>query len=352
MKVTFLASGRDQDCGINSYTTSIENALDINHNRVGVKSKSLDFLHYAQSAFKSLRDESDVVHIQHEYGIFGPASICSWGVIFALIFGKFFTSKKIVVTYHSAWNSETPDPPLAALKQLYIYLNNMLWLFVTDHAIFLSNNTLNDFQQSHDVESYTVTTHGVQVETVDRSRSDAKKTLGGDGDEFHIVEPGFIRPEKGHKEFLEIARRMPDTQFVIAGGQRTGDIEWFVEEIKDEAPENVTITGVLNDTEFHDSFIGADIVLLPYGDVTQSGILNWSIAYETPVVAKWSEYFKGVAGKTDGVKLYNDVREAKDILDRLKGNPDELEEMSNAVIDYKEMNSMGKISQVHEEIYR
>jgi len=196
-RVTLLASGQDQDCGINTYTTSLENALTVEYERVGIRSRTTDLWHYVRSTAAALRSPGDVVHLQHEYGVFGPATICSWAVIVLLLLGKHLTKKRVVITLHSAWNDETPDPPLVPLKSFYIWLNNRLLLLTADHVIFLSENTYESFSHRHDIRDYSVMTHGVQTETVDRSRSEAEESL--ERDEFLVVEPGYIRPGEGTK---------------------------------------------------------------------------------------------------------------------------------------------------------
>lgn len=348
-KILLLASGENQDCGINTYTSSLENALTVEHRRIGIKSRTTDLWHYIRSTVTALRSPGEVIHLQHEYGVFGPASICSWAILLLMLAGKKFFAKRIVITLHSAWNEETPDPPLVLLKSFYIWLNNRLILLTADHVIFLSENTYKSFSHRHNIQNYSVMTHGVQTETVDQSRNEAKKAIGHD--EFLIVEPGYIRPQKGHETFLEIAELLPDTQFVIAGGDRTGDHKKFVDTIKANASENVKITGVLDERDFHNWLLAADIVLLPYEEVTQSGIFNWAVAYSRPMVVKETEYFRDLRTETDGVRCFTSPQEAAELLDDLRNDPNTLSEMSKSLESYRAANSMHKIAERHRKIY-
>lgn len=348
-RITLLASDYDQDCGINTYTTSLENALTVEYERVGIKSRTTDIWHYIRSTVKALRSQGEVIHLQHEYGVFGPATICSWAVILFLLFGKHFYEKRVIITLHSAWDEGTPDPPLVLMKSFYIWLNNRLLLLTADHVLFLSDNTYESFSSRHNIQNYSVMTHGVQTETVDRSRSEGKKAL--ERNEFLVVEPGYIRPEKGHEKFIEIAEHLPDTQFVIAGGDRTGDHREFVEMIKRGAPSNVDITGVLDDENFHNWFLAADIILLPYEEVTQSGIFNWAVAYGRPMVVKETEYFRDLRAETDGIRCFTSPEEAAELLSELRDDSNLLMKMSDSLEQYRDANSMHKIAELHRDIY-
>jgi len=99
-----------------------------------------------------------------------------------------------------------------------------------------------------DDTEYSTLSHGVNTDVPGESnKANAMRAFGFDPDDDVIAIPGFIRPPKGHDIFIELARELPEYEFMIAGGARAkGEDFEFAEQIREEAPENVTITGVLD----------------------------------------------------------------------------------------------------------
>jgi len=64
------------------------------------------------------------------------------------------------------------------------------------------------------------------------------RAFGFDPDDDVIAIPGFIRPPKGHDIFIELARELPEYEFMIAGGARAkGEDFEFAEQIRGGAGE-------------------------------------------------------------------------------------------------------------------
>ncbi len=84
--------------------------------------------------------------------------------------------------------------------------------------------------------------------------------MNGDGDVpvgDLVTYAGRISAEKGIAEFLEAARLLPDTPFVVAGDERQ------MLNIRQEAPPNVTWLGFLQAAELRDLFIRSRLVVVP-----------------------------------------------------------------------------------------
>ena len=285
MRVALLASGDDQYCGIATYTSCLEAGLNVDTERIPLKLRSLDLIHYIRAGWQAGQTDADILHVLHEYGIYGPKSVASWFLFGALWLASLFRDLPVVVTFHSAWNQETIDPPLYWVKSLYVTLNNWMLATVADHAIFLSEGTRDAFEESIGIASSDVIAHGVQTDVHLMPKGEAKAEFGYDAEETLVVEPGFVRPQKGYETFLDIAAELPETPFLIGGGPQDEEDEPYAEQLRERAPDNVAMTGVLDDDRFHALFNAADVAVLPYEVVTQSGIVNWCIAYEVPIVA-------------------------------------------------------------------
>lgn len=100
----------------------------------------------------------------------------------------------------------------------------------------------------------------------------------------YILFFGRISPYKGVeyavRAFKSIADRFSDVHFVIAG---SGDA-YFEEEIKGSDRIHLFNRYIPND-ELADLMSGAQFVVCPYTDATQSGVVQTSFAFEKPVVA-------------------------------------------------------------------
>lgn len=350
MKVNFIASARDEDCGINDYTTSLESVLDVPHERTGIKSGSLDVLHYTKQTIAAVRSDADIVHLQHEYGVFGPATLCSWPVLFILLLTNLFSRTSVVVTLHTAWDRETPDPPLVWLKLLYIWLNNRLLFLAAEHVIFLSESAEDRLVSKYGIEHYSRLPHGVQVDTIDVTSDEARDALGWNRDEEIVVMPGYIRPQKGYETFLEVARR-DERRYIVAGGLRNEEHENYVTETFSDPPENLERTGILEFDEFRMVFVAADLCYLPYDQANQSGIVNWAFAHGLPVVGSDLRYFQTLSKETDGVMVTESPDDARAKIDEFFSDETVRERMREAALAFADENSMEAVAAEHEKIY-
>lgn len=359
--VAIVATPDDGSCGIGTYAgglrrvfTSESDSISAHH--FGVRLRSLNVFHYAKRAVSVGCSDNDIIHVQHEYGIFGPKSIASWVFFPILYLLAWLSQTPVVITLHSAWNAETIGPPLSPLKWLYVAANNRLLVSGASHIVFLSENCRDQFLDSVSLQtsSYDVIPHGVQSETVEMTAAEAKEIFGYSADDTLVVEPGYVRPEKGHDKFVAIARELPEYSFLIAGGVQSAEEETFLKTIRERSPENVRITGVLDDERFHAAFNAADLVVLPYDEVTQSGIMNWCVAYGCPVLGNESAYFDRLQNEWGCVEVVDtsNPTTAASAVEDLLADESARESLAEAMADYRESQSMETVVARHESLYR
>ncbi len=219
--------------------------------------------------------------------------------------------------------------------------------------IFLSENVEEYFINNFNVKSTTRVPHGVQAQKVDLTRNEARDILGWDVEAEIVILPGYIRPQKNHESFLSLAEEDKSRQYVIAGGVRNNKFEQYSEKLRSKSSENVEITGVLNDEEFEAAFIAADLCYLPYQDVSQSGIVNWSLASGLPVFGSEIKYFRELSESTEAVKIVGIspegvIPEIRSYFDNEKLRT----RMSNSAQEFAKNNSMKEVADEHIRIYR
>jgi len=355
MRVSLVASGRDEDCGINTYTTALESELDDEVEgleRIGLKSHSTDMMHYLKQGIAAARSDADIIHIQHEYGVFGPKSVGSWLFMIPLVLGRIISDKTIIITMHNSWNEHTPTPPLRLIKILYINANNKILEMLADKFIFLTEDCAEEFAVSVPNIEPEIIKHGVPTSGSDFSKEEAKDEFGIRPEKRLIVEPGYVREAKGHHLFVEIAKELPDHEFLIAGGPRTSSTKPYFEKIKSNAPENVTVTGVLDDETFQRAFAAADLCLLPYSKASQSGIVNWAVRYELPIVGSEIGYFEDLAATNEFIRTLDiDSEAAPDWISELLEDEETLEAMRDDAKEYYKKNNMREVAKQHRSIY-
>ena len=114
---------------------------------------------------------------------------------------------------------------------------------------------------------------------------------------------GRLSPYKGIDELLyafsKVFQNYPEVRLVIAG---KGSFSYMVPEVLVNSSSLVTINRFIADSEIKSLFEQADVIVCPYRDATQSGVLMTAAAFQTPVIVSnvgaLSEYIK------DGGKGY------------------------------------------------
>lgn len=308
------------------------------------------------AAVRAGRSCATVVHVQHEYALFGPNSAYSWPFFVLLFVLTRLRGTPVVVTLHSAWNADTvAGKPLERLKRLYVMANNLLLATVADRVVFLSKNSRDDFLDSVSHDRYKLFAHGVKTtETPEISPGDAKAAFGYDPEDLLVVEPGYVREQKGTHVLVDAAERLGDVEILVAGGPQSASEEAYVRELRNRAPRNVRFTGHLDEDQFHSAFVAADLVCLPYLRMTQSGIFNWCASHGVPVAASDHEYFVRIAEEWDCVVTFETGNPADlaAVVGQLLSAEDRQAELTANMESFREANSFEDVAAEHVEFYR
>lgn len=128
----------------------------------------------------------------------------------------------------------------------------------------------------------------------DLSPAQAKKRLGIRDDEKTILFLGRLRPYKGIEYLLDAFQQLvaadASYRLVVAGAPNKGD-EGYLDQIKGAVEREVSRGRVLlrpefiPDSEMELYLKAADVLVLPYKDIFQSGVLFLAYTFGLPVVA-------------------------------------------------------------------
>jgi glycosyltransferase involved in cell wall biosynthesis len=291
MRVGFIATHPPIECGIGTYTSYLNEVLVRLGNETFVIAP---FGAQGERVFPAYHPESeamasqifnitaeltpDVVHVQHEFGLYGPQR----GVqVIELIVRYRLEDIPVVTTLH------TVHPELKHQEE------TILRLIVSESsAIIVHENsqkkTLVKYYGQED--KIHVIPHGVrQVSNV----KGAKRKLELEGKKVLLL-CGYFRPSKG---FMRIVKLMPeicmhsdDIVLVVAGKSRKIEFSEYKNEFYETINQSpvhdriVVLRGQFPQHTFDTIISASDVVGLPYEAGAQSGIMAHCYAFHKPMV--------------------------------------------------------------------
>ncbi|MBW2645407.1 MAG: glycosyltransferase [Deltaproteobacteria bacterium] len=333
MRIGMVSTFPPIECGIATYTSYLVEELKKLHNEVYIISEmgaagervcpayNASDGNLAEKIFETMiKFTPDVVHIQHEYGLYGK----DMGVnIIPLLYKFKFAGIPVVVTLHSVYEDFTEQQAL-----------------ITDVLLRISSAVIvhHNFQQESlkatigEGGGIHVIPHGVREVT---PVSDAKKKLKVEGKKT-ILLSGYFRPTKGYdrivKMFPDIVKQVPDAWLLIAGktrSQQFTDYRDYFFRLIEESPVRDRISvvrGQFPQKTFDTIISAADVVPMPYRIGSQSGIMAHCLAFGRPMVTSPLKSFvdtieeskAGLIAEMDGfveaiVRILNDEKLAREL---------------------------------------
>ncbi|MGZ4949783.1 MAG: glycosyltransferase [Halobacteriota archaeon] len=230
----------------------------------------------------------DVVHVQHEYGLYDIDGVLSTDLL-ALLIRLNLQRIPTVVTYHSVYTT------LGDKEHLFMNVSLQLIDVAVVHEelqkIFLPVNL------GWVPQNVAVIPHGAEVLKAGGVPDvvDSKKEYGLEGKNVAMC-LGWWEQYKRFEDVVEIwpqvASEVPDAALVIAGDARPGSrggVRYKPKLLKAvaESPAKdsiVVIEGSFHPTEYLTVENVADIIVLPYDQSSQSGVLAHAFSLGKPVV--------------------------------------------------------------------
>ncbi|MGB9068777.1 MAG: glycosyltransferase family 4 protein [Candidatus Acidiferrales bacterium] len=201
--------------------------------------------------------------------------------------------KKILLTAHNV-NAGKRDSNDSLLNRLTLRIQYRLADHIFVHTEQMKGELLHDFAVP--AENVTVIPFGINnaVPCTDLTAADAKQRLGLKDDDRTILFFGNIGPYKGLDQlvaaFQSISARHAEYRLIIAGKHRTG-AESYVDQIREATSRDVKRRCIIPriehipDSEVELYFKAADVLVLPYTHVFQSGVMFLGYSFGLPVIA-------------------------------------------------------------------
>ena len=201
--------------------------------------------------------------------------------------------KKIALTAHNV-NQAKRDRHDSQLNRLTLKIQYRLSDHLFVHTKQMKDELLQDFGVSD--RAVTVIRHPINnaFQDTDLTPADAKRELGVKDNEKTILFLGRIKPYKGIEHLLtafqQLVKRDATYRLIIAGEPHKGS-EDYLDEIRRIVTSNFGHGEVLLKIQFIPDekmelyLKAADVLVLPYKDIFQSGILFLAYSFGLPVVA-------------------------------------------------------------------
>jgi glycosyltransferase involved in cell wall biosynthesis len=337
MNIVMVTSWSPRHCGIATYSSELVGALRTNGHHVDIICHTdeeygghreegvypvinTDDPGWDENVYSTIQQiKPDVVHIQHEYGLYLTHGDYG-GRILTLLFRLKLEKIPSAMTYHSIYTSL--DRPEAIFTDASLRLLDSAIVHAEVQKLFLPYNL--DWIP-HNVH---VISHGAKEVVPDPL---AKERFGLVGKKVALC-IGWFEPNKRFEDVVEIwPEVMQDAGeqaiLLIAGDARPGSdtgIKYKEQLLRaiEESPAKDHIKTILGafDPDTYDSIVSAsDFVVLPYKHASQSGNLAHSFALNKPAIVSSLEGLKaeieasgaGIAVPVDDLK---ELRKAITIL--------------------------------------
>ena len=271
---------------------------------------------YPFQIFKTLcQNKPQIVHIQHEYFIFGRA--ISAALFPIVIFLTKFLRLKIVVTLHGIVNPvEIKDPELGSLgnenlQGMPIWLSQMGLLLITrlitdnSNKIIVMNNTHKNvlIKQYHcSPKKIFLVPHGIpKSEPINQEI--AKNKLGFDKQKV-VLYFGYITKYKGIDILVKAFEKIKDPNCVLVIGgaahprlKNDPDYKKFWDTIMSEisSDKRIKFVGFIPDDQLSTYISASDVVVFPYvASFSTGGPMNITVGHHRPVIASKVSSFSDI----------------------------------------------------------
>ena len=291
----------------------------------------------------------DIVHIQHEFGLFGKDEGVS---CIPLVYKFKIAGIPVVITLHSVYEEFTREKKIV-LDALIRGADRVIV-----HEEYQKEAILKKIGQFDNIR---VIPHGArELKLV----PDAKKKIGLDKDMKMVLLCGYIRPTKGMdtviKIFPQIAKEVERAVLVIASKLRQYEYQDYRDKLfrmveNSPASERIyVIKGQIPQETFDTALSAADVIPLPYRKGAQSGIFAHCLAFGAPVVV--SSHVRSlretVASANCGLVAKDDEEFAKCIIKLLRDDTLRSELSRNARDYVRKTVSWKLIAERTLEVYR
>lgn len=362
MRIGFISTYPPIECGIGTYTSYLNGELRRQNNetfvvsQVGAKGVKVFPIYWPESIsiaaqiFNiSAKMTPDIVHIQHEFGLFGS----QWGVqVIDLILRYALSGVPVVTTLHTVYEDAGNQ------QKIILRLITSESSAVIVHEDYQKEILLKNFGHEYEDKIHVIH-HGVR-KTLNIKEAKSKLKLEG---KKVILLCGYFRPTKGFhrmvKIFPQIYKKNHDAVLLIAGKTRGLEYLDYVREFFESInistcnDKIIVLRGQFPQKTFDTILSSSDIVVLPYEKSGPSGILAQCYAFNKPVVTTDLLPFRLSIERSKGGLIAGSDQELVENIVKLISNDKLRQQFRNNIISYiKKDVGWDNVAKSHVKIYQ
>jgi glycosyltransferase involved in cell wall biosynthesis len=150
------------------------------------------------------------------------------------------------------------------------------------------------------------------------TRAAAREKLSVPARDRVILCFGFIRRNRGYEHLIEAVKDMERTTVIIAGKLEDRDVYQALERHARTLPHLRLHGGWIPDDEIQWFFNACDVVVLPYTDITTSGVIPLAYAFSRPVITSDIGGIRDVVNADTGILVpVGDAASLKNAIERM-----------------------------------
>jgi glycosyltransferase involved in cell wall biosynthesis len=370
MNITYISSFTPRKCGISSYTRDLSNSLKETGNDISIVAMEnptlplkydnpvKNIIHqerikdYKEAALKINDDTTDIVHLQHEFGLFGGEE-----GEHILEFANYL-KKPLIVTFHTVLMKPNE-------KQLYITqeLARLSWkITVMDEVAKDRLNTIYGLN-NRDIE---VILHGAPEITMEKESAKEALDLS---DKFVVLANNLLSRNKGIEYAIEAislaVNHIPNILFLIVGETHPLVKIHEGESYREELIQQVKTLHLEKNVIFNNDYVdvdelqillsAADVYVTPYLDPQQitSGTLSYAVGVGKACIATEYIYAKDLLSNGKGMLVpFKDGPAIAKALIELYSDPKKLHSLELKTQVYREEMKWSAVGKKHSNLYK
>lgn len=191
-----------------------------------------------------------------------------------------------------------------------------------------------------------VVSNGVNLHFYDRkkgNRASFREKYGyGDTDKI-IMSVGLTIERKGVTDFVELARRMPEYQFLWFGETNLNTVPASTRNAVETKLSNLRFAGYVKPEELRDAYVGCDLFLFPTREETEGIVVLEALAMKTPMLLRNIPVYEDWLPTDRAVYKADDVDSLEELTRKiLSGSLPDLTEAGYRVAEDRSLEKIGK----------
>lgn len=255
-------------------------------------------LNYAYTCIKVACDKPDVLHLQW----LPFMEVVGWEIPFLKCIKRLSPKTRLVLTIHNIYPHNMSDERKKAYNARFRKASSLFDAFIV-HTKISKEDVIREFGLR--AENVHVCCHGVFEPKGVTISSEYRK----DG-KLHILQFGGQSYYKGTDLLVDAVCGLDDERKKCIETHIVGGISQnFLDELKKKDVDSIITWKAyfLSDEELYQEINAADLIVLPYRAISQSGVLLLSIYFGKLIICSDLPSFKETMHGEDGNSLYNDL---------------------------------------------